>query len=145
MGARGPAKRPEYLKVLSGTVRADRPAEAAPVPEDQALTDLPEPPAWLPNDVAKDEWAKVGCELLKRGLLDTPRLTTLAMYCATAGKIAQKFQAGDMPSAHLMAQFTKLGKELGIIGSTAKQQEPAKPSAATSRLARIKERAGRTD
>lgn len=132
------------LKVIRGSREPDL-GPKIEIPQDRALTDLPGPPAWLPNEMSRDEWAKVGGELLKRGLLDTARLTTLGMYCATAGKITQKFQAGDTPSAHLMAQFAKLGRELGIIGQSAKKQESQKPTAGTSRLASIKERAKRAD
>lgn len=137
-----PRKSPE-LKLICGSRQPDLPS-LVHVAQDQALTDLPAAPEWLPNEVARNEWRKVGGELVKRGLLDEPRLMTLGIYCATAGKITQKYQAGDVPSAHLIAQFSKLGKELGIIGPS-KQQEPAKSSASTSRLARIKERAQRTD
>lgn len=145
MGQRGPVRRPEYLKVLSGTVRADRPPEVAAIPQDQVMTELPPPPEWMPNEIAKQEWANIGGELLKRGLLAVDRLMTLGIYCATSGKIAQKYQAGDIPTAHMLSQFTKLGKELGIIGNTTKQQQPEKATASTSRLASIKERANRTD
>jgi phage terminase small subunit len=142
VGIRGPAKRPTYLKVLSGTAPLDAPPDAPPVAQDRALTALPAPPDWLPNEVARQEWQKVGAALVDRGMVDDTRLMTLGIYCALTGRITQKFQAGETPAAHLVAQHSKLAKELGILGAPKGTDDTPSP-ASSSRLARLKERAER--
>jgi phage terminase small subunit len=144
MGMRGPAKKPAHLKLIAGTTRDDRPEDPPAVAGDQALVELPDPPDWLPNEEAKNEWRKIGVLLVERGQLDTSRLMSLGIYCSVAGKIAQKFRAGEMPAAHLLAQFKALGKEIGVL-TTASQQSASTKPAGSSRLASLKERAQRTD
>jgi hypothetical protein len=132
------------LKVISGTKRNDTPADPQPIPLDQTLLELPPAPDTLPNDIARQEWVKVGTLLLSRGLLDETRITPFTIYCALTGKIMQKFQAGDVPAAHLIAQHKSLGKELGIIGGGEKITGD-KPAAETSRFASLKARSQRPD
>jgi hypothetical protein len=140
MGLRGPPKKPNHLRVISGTAPRDTPPEAPAIAQDQAILELPKPPFPMPNDYAQAEWDKIGTALVDRGMLSDERLMILATYCAVSGKIAQKFAAGDVPSAHLLAQQRANAKELGIIGTQGPRDDAAKP-AKTSRLAQLKERA----
>jgi hypothetical protein len=145
MGARGPAKRPEYLKVLSGTDRADRPADASPIALDSVITELPNPPDWVADKEARESWVRLGGDLLKRGLLDEARLELLGFYCSIGAKIKARMSLGEMPTAALVRQHASIGKELRILGTQTKQPESAAQTAKTSRLASIKERANRAD
>lgn len=144
MGLRGPPKKPVHLRIIAGTAPRDAVPDAPAVPEDQALIALPAPPFPMPNEVAQKEWETVGRALIERGMLNDERLMMLATYCATCGKVAQKFAAGDMPSAHLLAQQKAIAKELGILGTSGPRDDTPQP-AATSRLAQLKDRATRSD
>lgn len=130
MGLRGPPRKPDHLKLISGTpIRQSE--ETPPVGLDEALTELPSAPSWLPNDLAREEWAKVGALLVSKGWLNSLRLSALGMYCALQGKLAQQMQAGTMPSAYSMQQLRGMQRDLGITGLTAppqgKSDDPNKP------------------
>lgn len=142
MGVRGPRKRPAWMKVLSGTQRPDRPPDEPVVPADQVLTELPPEPTWLPNEEARQEWRRVIVLLLERGQLDPMKLGPLGVYCATHGKIQQSYTAGVMPSAHLLAQYRSMAKELGISDSRPQGPSGGAPQG-EGRWAKLKERAGR--
>ena len=144
MGERGPAPKVVHLKGLSGTLRKDTKPDPEPIPRDQSLIELPEPPDWLPQGLAREEWKKTGALLLSRGLLDEARVIPFATYCAITGKIAQKFAAGDMPPANLVGQQRSLAKELGIIGTGGQQNGAEKPTE-PGRFAGLKARSQRPD
>lgn len=144
MGQRGPNKTPVHLKIVRGTAPREAIEDAPAVAEDSALTLLPDPPFPMPNEVAKKEWQTVGSALVARGMMNDERLMMLATYCATSGKIAMKFAAGDMPSAHLIAQQKAIARDLGIIGQAATRDDTPK-STSTSRLAQLKERSKSAD
>lgn len=144
MGLRGPPRRPEHLKLIAGTARSDRPADAPPVATDEALTELPPAPAYLQNDEAKAEWRAAGDKLIQAGWLNGLRLSALGMYCLLHGKILQASNAGAMPSAHLFAQYRGMQRDLGITGPTG-PKGPADDGRKPNRWKSLRERADKPE
>lgn len=130
-------RKPLHLKLLCGSREPDR-GPLVSVPEDRALTELPPAPDWLQKPLARDEWAKVGTELLQRGLLDAARLMQLGIYCGLSAAITKTLMAGDVPRSTLLRQHSALARQLGILGSAT---TPSEPPRTAGRLARIKQRA----
>jgi hypothetical protein len=141
MGTRGPQRRPEHLKLISGTARADRPADEPPVLPSETLAELPEAPDYLPNEDARKEWREAGQRLLDSGWLSALRLSALGMYCLLHGKILQASKAGAQPSAYLFAQYRGMQRDLGITGPTAAPKGPDDSGRKPSKWARLKQRA----
>lgn len=141
MGLRGPTRRPNFLKVISGTDRPGRMNELAPAAADVVLVDAPAVPDWMPNGEARAEWVRVCALLVDRGTLDPLKLGPLSVYCATHGKIQQAFRAGTMRSAHLQSQYRSMAKELGISDTTKPLTDAGGGAKAGGRWAGIKARA----
>lgn len=78
---------PTKLKMLRGTLRADRtnPNEPQPDPE------IPTPPAWLDGE-ALVEWERITPLLLKLGLVSQLDRADLVAYCQAWGELADASQ-----------------------------------------------------
>ena len=72
MGKRGPPPTPTKILASRGSWRADRRGH-----EPSPLSELPEPPQWLP-DGAREQWHNLGPILLGMGLMSEPYSMTLA-------------------------------------------------------------------
>jgi hypothetical protein len=133
-------RRPEHLKLIAGTTRPDRPPDLPPVASDEALTELPPPPAYLQTDEGKSEWALQGNDLIKSGWLSARRLSALGIYCRLHACILQTWAAGATPSAHMLYQYRGMQKDLGIAGMTA-PKAPTDADRKPNRWAKLRERA----
>lgn len=108
----GPGKKPASLKVIAGTDRKDR-----DVPDALALPilgDVPEPPAWLRNAHALEEWHRLAPILVANKLLTEGGLTAFAHLCATHGNVVQMCAAGMAPNASTLSQLRNLLNDFGL-------------------------------
>lgn len=108
----GPSRRPSTLKVISGTTRPDREAQAGV--DLPSLSAVPPPPDWMPNAHAVREWQRLAPILVANKLLAEPDLGALGHLCALHGKIVQLWTAGETPTGHLLAQFNTLAGAFGL-------------------------------
>ena len=105
-------RKPEQLKVVAGTDRADRvPAGGV---DHKAIDDLPAPPDWLPNAHAIKEWNRLGPLLVRVNLLTDAGLSAFGQLCALHGKIVQLWAAGEAPTGHMMSQYRALINDFGL-------------------------------
>lgn len=105
-------RKPSQLKVVAGTDRPDR--AAPPAVELPLVTNVPEPPDWLPNAHAVKEWKRLAPVLHSCKLLTTAGLTTFGVMCALFGKICQLYAAGEAPTGHMLAQYRALANDFGL-------------------------------
>ena len=75
---RGRKRKPSSLHVLHGTDRPDRMNWEEPNPA--SPDSFPDPPDFL-DEVAKEEWSRMGKELFDTGLFTSIDSTALAAYC----------------------------------------------------------------
>ena len=88
MSNRGAKPKPTQLKVLAGTLRADRANRNEPKPK----TAIPRCPSHL-SDEAKREWHRVAGDLADLGLLSRIDRAALANYCQAWGRWVQAEEA----------------------------------------------------
>lgn len=106
------ARKPDHLKLLTGTARADRVAPATPaLPPIDAV---PIPPAWLTNLEAVREWHRLAPVMVACKLLNTGNLQILVQVCALHGRLVEMWTAGATPTAALIMAFRKLSNDLGL-------------------------------
>ena len=105
-------RKPQSLKVVAGTDRADR--EVKPVIELPVIDDVPGAPDWLPNAHAKKEWERLAPILVANKLLTEGGISALGVLCALHGKVVQLFAAGEAPTGHMVAQYRNLINDFGL-------------------------------
>lgn len=110
--------KPEHLKVISGTSRADRKPEpgAADIP---AIDEMPQMPAWLTSQHGQDEWRRLGPILLRHRLLTEANVNAFASLCALHGAIVQFYAAGTVPSNGMLGQHRALLMQFGLTPASA--------------------------
>ena len=108
----GRPRKPEYLKALAGTARADRAHSAGFVTK--PITDIPAPPDWLPNCHAVKEWNRLAPMLTTNGVVTELDLGALGHLCAIHGKLVQLWAADETPTGHLIAQYNSLAGAFGL-------------------------------
>jgi len=119
----GPGKKPKHLKVVAGTSRKDREPEAfvdLPV-----IDEAPEPPDWLLNAHAVNEWKRLARILTANKILTEAGLSALGQVCNLHGEIVRQTSVGMMPPAHLFAQYRAMANDFGL---TPVAQGKVKPS-----------------
>lgn len=85
MGLRGPAPKPNVVKMLMGN------PGKRPLNLDEGIipdTEIPGAPEWLNKD-ARLEWRRIGPELERLGLISKIDRSALALYCQTWGQLCQ--------------------------------------------------------
>jgi P27 family predicted phage terminase small subunit len=81
MGTRGPAPRPNNLRVLYGD-RKSRINDAEPRPRDKP----PARPSWL-SPLAAEEWARIAPDLTVMGTAKAVDATALGAYCEAVARL----------------------------------------------------------
>ena len=105
-------RKPNHLKVIAGT---DQPCRMAVDPVDLPLaTQIPDPPNWLPNVHAVNEFKRLAPILFNTGLLTEAGEMALGHMCALHGKLVQLWSAGEAPTGHMMAQYRALVNDFGL-------------------------------
>lgn len=104
-------RKPQSLKIVSGTARNDRLTESVKFP---LIVDMPATPDWLPNAYAVNEWKRLVPLLMANKLLTEGGLSALAILCSLHGKIVQLYAAGECPTGHLSAQYRNLINDFGL-------------------------------
>lgn len=84
MGARGPKRLPDVLKIAAGTLRA-RDGDPASKPQPQPAA-VGEPPAHL-GDAGRERWLSLGPRLVELGLLTEIDLGPFVRYCQAHDEI----------------------------------------------------------
>lgn len=108
----GPGKKPTSLKVVAGTERKDRAApDALELP---TISEVPEPPDWLPNSHAIKEWNRLAPILVANKLLTEAGLSAFGMLCSLHGKLVQLWSAGEAPVASMVSQYRNLINDFGL-------------------------------
>ena len=113
------------MKLISGTVRADRPDDTRPAIA--PIQAVPPPPKWLPNKLARDEWTRCTRILANLGKLDEARLALIETYSALHGTMAAALKSGATPRASLLGEVNKMRREVfgGVdVGPPASGAEP---------------------
>ena len=105
-------KKPNHLKVISGTNRKDREAES--VIEHPLVENVPVAPDWLSNIHAKKEWDRLSPILHANKLLTQAGLMAFGHMCSLHGKLVQLWAAGESPSGHLLSQYRNLINDFGL-------------------------------
>lgn len=108
----GPGKKPTHLKAVAGTSRRDR--EPAPVVELPTISEVPDPPDWLPNMHAANEWRRLAPVLVNNKLLTEAGLMAFGHLCALHGKLVQLWAAGESPTGHMLSQYRALINDFGL-------------------------------
>ncbi|MGG1638215.1 phage terminase small subunit P27 family [Paenibacillus sp. NRS-1760] len=75
--------KPTSLKVINGTNRKDR---ALNEPQPTKPSSMPEPPVYF-DEVAKEEWNRLGPELLNLGLFTVADQSAFTAYCLTYSRL----------------------------------------------------------
>lgn len=135
-------RKPQQLKVISGTDQPCRRDAVESVFQEEPLQVLPDPPAWLPNDHARNEWRRLTPILVANKLLTESSLQSLGVLCAVYGKIVQLYAAGESPIASQLAQYRGLAAEFGM---TPLSQAKMKPAAAPEKKNRFSKYGQRPD
>jgi phage terminase small subunit len=120
----GPAKKASHLKSVSGTTRPDREPPVAAV-ELPTISEVPDPPDWLPNAHAMKEWKRLAPVLVNNRLLTDAGLMAFGHLCSLHGKLVQLWAAGESPTGHLLSQYRALINDFGL---TPVAQGKVKPS-----------------
>ncbi|MDQ0035919.1 phage terminase small subunit [Variovorax boronicumulans] len=105
-------KKPRALKVVSGTVQPSR--DEKPSVEMPPVSDVPEPPDWMPNAHAIKEWNRLAPILVANKLLTEAGLGAFGQLCALHGKLVQLWAAGEAPVASMVAQYRNLINDFGL-------------------------------
>lgn len=110
------ARKVDYLKAITGTYRPDRAVvDGASLP---ALDVAPGPPSWMADTGALREWHRLAPVLTANRLLTDGNIGLFGQLCALHGKLVQMWQAGETPTAALIAAFRGLSGELGLLSMT---------------------------
>ena len=115
-------RKPDNLKLLHGTWRPDRAAqEHLELP---LVEGIPQPPAWLIDQLAVDEWFRLAQILTANRLLTEAALGPLAILCAIHAAIAHATSAGVMPKAALIATYRALAGDFGLTLAAQQKLRP---------------------
>ena len=136
----GPPKKPTQLKIVSGTVRADR--EAPPAVVFDPLAGVPDPVDWLPNAHAVSEWRRLAPVLVANRLLAAADLSTFGHMCALHGKMVQLWAAGEAPTGHMVAQYNALAAAFGLSPAWRGKVKPIDDTDSTNKFSKFKKPAG---
>jgi hypothetical protein len=101
--------KPEHLKVISGSRQPSTQGVSLPL-----VDGAPDPPNWLPNAHAVNEWRRLAPILAANRVLTEPALSPLAVLCALHGRIVQLWAAGASPNGYLLAQYRHLQNDFGL-------------------------------
>ena len=106
------ARKPDFLKMLSGTARPDRAApNAAALPPIEAV---PTAPAWLSDPVAVSEFNRLAPMLTSCKLLNAGNVGLLTQMCAVHGWLAKAWASGQPPTAAMISSYRSLHVALGL-------------------------------
>ena len=119
-------RKPESLKQVSGTARADRAAPAhIALP---LVSSAPEPPQWLSHPHGLGEWRRLVPILHGAKLLTEASLTSLALLCSVFAAIVRSTEAGNPPTAALLAQYRAFASDFGLTPAHMQKIRPLEPA-----------------
>lgn len=107
----GRKPKPTAQKVLQGTFRKDRHGDGG---VEYPRTQGAQPPYWLTNHDARDEWDRLVPILEEQLVLTEGDWTNLAHMCVLHGKIVALYKAGEFPTTSQLAELRKLANEFGL-------------------------------
>ena len=107
-------RKPAALKLMQGTDQPCRRREEVAFP----LVTEAEPPDWLINAFAINEWHDRVEQLTTTGVLTTADLTSLVIYCNLVARAKMKFDAGSAPTSAEVNQLRMMAGEFGLSPTT---------------------------
>jgi len=132
-------RKPRALKVVSGTTQPCR--DIVPSVELPTISDIPEPPDWLPNSHAVKEWERLAPILVANKLLTEAGLSAFGMLCSLHGKLVQLWSAGEAPVASMVSQYRNLINDFGLTPVAQGKVRPMGEEPAKNAFARNGKRA----
>lgn len=105
MGMRGPAPKPNVIKLLTGNP-SRRPINLADGVNPEVV--VPDPPQWLNRD-ARKEWKRITVELERLGLISRLDRSALTLYCQCWGQLSELEQAFNAQQKMALGQAEKAG------------------------------------
>ena len=114
-------RKPPSLKLISGSRQPD-PLVSVNLP---LVSGIPDPPAWLKNEDALNEWHRLVPILVVNKLLTEAGITAFAHMCALHGSITQQMNAGVAPTASMIGTLRTMMNDWGL---TAVAQGKVSPS-----------------
>lgn len=119
-------------KELTGTDRKDRRRDEAEFPETETI----EPPDWLVDPVAVDEWTTRVKHLKSARVLTDADLVMLAHYCNLHSRMVKKWRADMTPTGTEFKEIRYFAGQFGFTpatrhlpGTTEKEPDPSSPFA----------------
>ena len=113
---------PNALKLIQGTDQPCRERTEADYP----LVTGAEPPDWLINPIAVNEWRARVEQLEAAGILTTADLTALGYYCNMHARAIKKWEIGGEPTAAETNQLRMMLNEFGFTPTS--RSKPSKAS-----------------
>jgi phage terminase small subunit len=130
----GPPKRASHLKIISGTDVPKRRAEGTELPP---LTEIPDPPDWLPNAHSVTEWKRLAPILVANKLLAEADVSPFGHMCALHGKMVQLWVAGEAPTGHMVNQYNALASAFGLSPAWRSKVKPIGTKDSTNKFAKL--------
>jgi len=121
-------RKPEVLKLISGTNQPCRVREEVAMPK---VDRVPDPPAWLTNPDALEEWDRLAPQLFAVGLLTGPAVSPLAILCGTFGAIVAAMAEGQINSA-LINSYRAFCGDFGMTPASASKVKPVEQKRANA-------------
>lgn len=114
-------RKPNALKELEGTDRADRHRDEIPLAE---AADTAPPPNLLNNPEALRLWGEYAPALVACGVLANADKNALAMACNLGAILYDQMRGGDMPNASIFSQYRMMLNEFGLTPSSRAKPVP---------------------
>src|SRR3954469_20555970 len=109
----GPKRSARHLRLMKGTLergRDDMPATIGIL----AFDGTPNPPSWMQNRDALDEWGRLAPLLLANRLLTPGNINALSTYCQMQGEFVALYRAGKIPTAAHLTAHRRIAGDLGL-------------------------------
>ena len=110
---------PDELHALRGTPVRDPPSTVSP--QLPRLDEPPEPPRWLTDLEARNEWRRCAAVLAASGLLHEGTLALLAHYTKLHVALLDKYRRGEHVRASYYSALRALAAALGLIQPTSQR------------------------
>lgn len=115
------ARKPNAMKLVAGTQQKCREREEISI---EPVAQRPEPPDWLPNDDARQEFARLVDVLFPLGLINKANQSAVAICAGVCGQIMQGFRDREPPTAAMVASYHSLLSAFGATPATASKVTP---------------------
>jgi phage terminase small subunit len=98
---------------MRGTLQRCR-DDTLPVAGILAFDGTPNPPNWMQNRDALDEWGRLAPLLIANRLLTAGNVNALSNYCQMQGEFVALYRAGKIPTAAHLTAHRRIAGDLGL-------------------------------